>query len=384
MEFAVNQPVQGVLVRHDHAMHGQQMLADLLQQPELVWLGARLEVAHGKDAAGAYSALRIRPFALDALAPGFNTLHLHEKISSAGVPPGHAVAAEIYAALFMSPLLITWPSLAEMESAVRIRINIARAASATWLAFDTSDANRPHDYWRYDEDEGFLILPDASLTDALQAALHPPPGQPAFRFSCYRATEYVLLLAMALELRGCNPVLYAQLQAYWRCHQIKSARFHEVFLTETGSLEAPMPPMYYVPGDRVWFRNPDLPSSEVTGYEGSWVIYLGQGLFSNFWEPSAPYTFEAKCLEIYHWRDGLVGGGTPQAYIDEARVASEVARSGAQGQRRDAIVKKMRNYREPSGTYTEQGGCVDTSRECIRRVRPGSSDIHLPAPADGV
>lgn len=34
-------------------------------------------------------------------------------------------------------------------------------------------------------------------------------------------------------------------------------------------------------------------------------MYLGSGLFNNFWKREAPYTLTDKCLEIYHWRHGL-------------------------------------------------------------------------------
>jgi hypothetical protein len=46
-------------------------------------------------------------------------------------------------------------------------------------------------------------------------------------------------------------------------------------------MNEPLPPMYFVQGDRAWFRNLGDHSSDVTGHEGFWVLCLG-GLFTNF------------------------------------------------------------------------------------------------------
>src|SRR3546814_17994260 len=74
------------------------------------------------------------------------------------------------------------------------------------------------------------------------------------------------------------------LQRQWETRAIMSGQFHDVFLHEFGSMTEPLPPKYYIPGDRLWFRNPDEHSSNVEGYEGSWVFYVGDGLFTNFWK----------------------------------------------------------------------------------------------------
>ncbi|OIP14174.1 MAG: hypothetical protein AUK50_12085 [Comamonadaceae bacterium CG2_30_57_122] len=65
------------------------------------------------------------------------------------------------------------------------------------------------------------------------------------------------------------------MQTLWPQRPIRSAEFHKVFLREQGSMESPLPPRYYVPGDRTWFLNPDDASAEASGFEGSWVMYLG-------------------------------------------------------------------------------------------------------------
>jgi hypothetical protein len=46
---------------------------------------------------------------------------------------------------------------------------------------------------------------------------------------------------------------------------------------------------------------------------------------------------------------------------------------------RQRILAVMERYREPRGVYTEAGGCIDTTREFARWVRPGKTDLVLPA-----
>jgi hypothetical protein len=41
-------------------------------------------------------------------------------------------------------------------------------------------------------------------------------------------------------------------------------------LREHGTVESPLPARWFVPGDRVWFRNPDERSADAEGFEGSW------------------------------------------------------------------------------------------------------------------
>ena len=53
-------------------------------------------------------------------------------------------------------------------------------------------------------------------------------------------------------------------------------------MSHLGSAESPLPAKFYIPGDRVWFRNPDPLSADVTGYEGSFVFYLGNGPVKGF------------------------------------------------------------------------------------------------------
>jgi hypothetical protein len=208
-------------------------------------------------------------------------------------------------------------------------------------------------------------------------ATQPEVSGRQYSFSCYRATEYVILLGIAQELAACNPALLQLIQRQWESRAIQSGKFHDVFLREYGSMSEPLPPKYYVPGDRLWFRNPDEQSSDITGYEGSWVFYMGGGLFTNLWKNDKPYTLAAKCIEIYHWRSGVVRGAESNLQMDEAVVAERVRATMNDPVEIGRILDRMMRMRDPSGVYAD-GGCIDTTREYPRWVCPGTSDIILP------
>ena len=326
---------------------------------------------------------RARGYALSAeaahaLADDGDTLNLCRDLGLDTVADMAHLEREIVLALLAAPRTLRFASAAEFLAAVAIRRNIVVAARATQLAFGTAEANRPETHWTYDEDRGFTVLPGQSLIDALTLATQPEAGDGRlYAFSCYRATEYVMLLGMARELERVNPPLLAALQRQWETRAIQSGAFHDVFLVEYGSLEAPLPPRYYVPGDRVWFRNPDALSSDASGYEGSWVIYLGNGLFSNFWQRDRPYSLVSKCLEIYHWRHGTYVDAEGDLRMNEAIVDAKVAETAANPAALATVVARMSRLRDGRGIYAD-GGCIDFSREFARNVCPGTADIVLP------
>lgn len=284
---------------------------------------------------------------------------------------------EILLSMLAGPEAFDLPSYNELASAVRIRKNIVEAARKTVLAFDTEEAERPRDYWTYSEETGFSILPGKPLITALQAATQPSTSGKLYSFSCYRATEYVILLAIAQELQITNPKLHHQLQKQWENRAIKSGEFHDIFMREYGSMTVPLPPKYYVPGDRLWFRNPNELSANIMGYEGSWVFYLGNGLFSNFWKQDQPYTLTAKCLEIFHWRNATYQDEAGKFRINETIVEERAHTSMNNQLEIGQILQEMLNFREPQGVYIS-GGCIDTSREYPRYVCPETCDLILP------
>lgn len=107
-------------------------------------------------------------------------------------------------------------------------------------------------------------------------------------------------------------------------------------------------------------------------------MYLGGGLFNNFWKRDQPYTLTAKCLEIYHWRHGLYKDEQGEERMDEDKVAQLVNASMQNPDDVARIMAVMSRYREARGVYTAAGGCIDTTREFARWVCPGTADLVLP------
>jgi hypothetical protein len=295
------------------------------------------------------------------------SLHLHAK----------DLKQEILWAMLVSPHRFEFNDLEALSSAVRVRENIVLDARKTALAFKTNAAERPSEFWRYEEEAGFILQPHTPLIEALISATQPEATGKLYDFSCYRASEYVILLGLAQEARQHNPSLLAQLQQVNEKHAIRSGLFHEVFLHEYGSLEAPLPAGFYVPGDRVWFRNPDARSSDVTGYEGSWVIYVGSGLFSNFWKRDQPFTLQSKCIEIYHWRDGVQVNVAGDLWMDETIVDACVLETMQDPDKVQHVLRQMMRIRDPKDVYAE-GGCLDATRESPKQIFPTATELVLP------
>jgi len=370
-------PAGGILLRQAGARSLAQTRQDMLTRLGALDLAHCVQASEETGAAGGCVRFSIAEEQASAWAPGGDTLSLARRLQLDTEQRPADLTREIVLTLLMAPVPVEFPDLDELVSAVAIRSNIVRAARKTTLSFHTSQAERPEDCWTYKEDCGFVILPGVCLATALAKATQPDVSGTLYSFSCYRATEYVILLGIAEELVHCHPHLLQQLQALWTERPIMSGEFHEVFLREQGSMDAPLPPRYFVPGDRVWFRNPHEPSSEASGYEGSWVIYLGAGLFTNFWKYHQPYTLTDKCLEIFHWRNALYIDAQGHERIDEDRVEALVAASRLDAAETERILELMQRYRDPRGVY-QHGGCLDTTREFARWVHPGSTDLVLP------
>ena len=323
----------------------------------------------------------LRPEFQQTHMPGHNSLNLLTSLGttapSDNANEAWALEREIWVALLGSPQRFQFANLEALKSHVRVRRNMALAARLTALAFKTEAAERPEADWHYEEEPGFILKPGRPLISALIAATQPEATGKLYDFSCYRATEYVILLGIAQELQAHHPALLAELQQLNERHAVRSGQFHEVFLIEYGSMEAPLPARFYVPGDRLWFHNPDERSSDVTGYEGSWVMYMGGGLFSNFWKRDAPFTLESKAIEIFHWKDGAYTDAQGELQMDETVVERLVAQTQADPKARAHVLDRMLRMRDPKGVYA-QGGCIDTTREYPKNVSREHCDLVLP------
>lgn len=367
----------GVLIHGATAQAVAMAKANFLVQLETLGLAHYVQFMDGEDAGRLSISFLIREEFAQEWAPGSDTMQLCDMLDLNTEANPDDLEREILLAMLLSPVAFQFPSYDEFASAVRIRKNIVGTARKTTLAFDTNAAERPADCWSYSEDRGFTLLPGKPLITALQKATQPDGSGKLYSFSCYRATEYVILLGIAQEAMTCNPELLRRLQQQGETRAIMSGEFHEIFLREYGSMSNPLPLKYFVPGDRTWFRNPDAHSSDVTGYEGSWVMYLGGGLFTNFWNHAEPYTLTAKCLELFHWRNATYRDQAGELQMDEATVEQLVHASMQDPDEVERILGIMLRFREPQGVYIN-GGCIDTSREYPRWVCPGTSDILLP------
>ena len=360
-------PICGIHLSCRDSDSGSQRLLDYLNKLDL------RRFVHLADE-GNGVGVRITDDFAQRYTPQFDTTLLCQQLRLSTERDPDDLDREIVLALLASPLRFDYPSFDEFVSAVNIRRNIVRNARATALAFDTEHAERPEEFWNYELSSGFTLKPGKSLIEALQKTTQPERSGKLYSFSCYRATEYVILLSIAQELATCNPAVLAQLQRQWETRAIMSGQFHDVFLHEYGSMEDPLPPRYYVPGDRLWFRNPDEQSSNVEGYEGSWVFYLGDGFFTNFWKRDQPFTLRSKCVELFHWRNATYRTGDGKLLVDDDVVDARVAQSLQDPDEVDRIVSRMLRLRDPRGVYGD-GGCIDTTRECVRRVRPGTGEL---------
>jgi hypothetical protein len=354
----------------EEAEHTRQALHDALTAQ-----GLTDAVTWGTSATGLSVALSHDTFT--AWTPGFDTLGLCARLGLNTRARPADLQREIWITMLASPIVLDFPSVPELLSAVRVRQFMVDAARKTSMDFQTEEAKRPDDCWTYQDHTGFTVRPGCDLIDAVTRATQPEESGTLYSFSCYRATEYVILLGLAHEAKASNPDLLADLQAQWEERAVMSGRFHEVFLREYGTQDEPLPITSYIPGDRIWFRNPDDASSDVAGYEGSWVVYLGNGEFPNFWQHDKPFTLLSKCVEVFHWRDGLYRDAQGEPQINESVVEARVRQTLADPVASAAVLERMFRLRDPKGVYAE-GGCMDTTREAPRWIRPGTTDIVLP------
>lgn len=309
-------------------------------------------------------------------APLGDTSKLCQKLNLKTQTNSGDLEREILLAMLLCPVPFQFPNFDELTSSVRIRMNIVEAARKTSLAFATDEAERPAEFWTYDDERGFILRPGKSLITALQRATQPEESGKRYTFSCRRAAEYIVLLGVASEAIVCNKELFQNLHRQAETRAIKGSEFERVFLRQIGSLSNPLPLRFFVPGDRTWFRNPDKSSSEITGYEGSWTFYLGAGLFADFWRPNQIYSLTSKCLSIYHWRNSTYRDPNGELQIDEQRVENLVETMTGDSAATDQVLGEMLQLQEPMNTSS--GGCIEAHREYPRQICRGTSDLVLP------
>jgi len=296
------------------------------------------------------------------LCPDFDTANITTFLRTHQPQKDPALMSEIILAMALSPNVVYFGSEQELKSNLRMRCTVVKVASRTELNFDTSSITRPQAYWIYTKENGFLLRQGVSLADGLERALCPDVSGYTYAFSCQRASEYLILYAVVRELQKVNKTGLNDVEQQWRKRALTGDDFLFRFLGERGTRENPMPMRYYIPGDRIWFKNPDDHSSDIEGFEGSWVIYLGGGRFCNLWECRSPYTLEEKCLEIYYWSQCVEVSPAGVPWMNEAVVKERVQLALDDPAIKKPILQKMMVYRDPTGVYAD-GGCIDLSRD---------------------
>jgi hypothetical protein len=320
-----------------------------------------VDCSRSTDDEGCFLHLRANHRLL-ALCPDLDTAGLATILRSRQSAPNPVLMSEIILAMALSPQTILFKTTRELKSALRMRRNAVDIASRTELSFDTDAITRPQAYWIYTKENGFLLRQGVSLAEGLERALCPDVSGSTYAFSCQRASEYLMLYAVVRELSKVNQAGLHAVEEQWRKRALTGDDFLFRFLEERGNRENPMPMRYYIPGDRIWFKNPDDHSSDIEGYEGSWVIYLGSGLFCNLWDRQNPYTLEEKCLEIYYWSKSTAVNGNGMLYMNEDAVKEQVEEALRDPAISRSILEKMMVYRDPTGVYAD-GGCIDLSRD---------------------
>ena len=308
--------------------------------------------------------------------PECDTIQMGQDLSLDSEHSSRDCLIEALLSMAISPIAYTFPNHQELLSNLRMRQDIVTTAKRTELVFTVNAIDRPEKFWLHDKNMGPVLRKDSSLIDALEHALCPDLSGRRYGFSCQRASEYLMLTGLTKELQRSNEELLSRVEQQWREDPLKRDNFLHSFLFERGSVQRPFPERFYVPGSRIWFKNPDDYSSDVEGFEGSWVVYLGSGKFVNLWDKAKPYTLEAKCIEIYHWRDGAIRQDSGELVMNEEIVQEHVLKTLAAPEEYDRILKKIMRYRDPTGVYAD-GGCIDSTRDSLRWVHPQTTNIQI-------
>jgi hypothetical protein len=369
-------PVGGVRLTGKHGRQLQELHWQTQAYLKELGLLSLADVQRLDNALGPSLLFKLPPALQDHWTPGHDTSRLCTML---GLDTRHAddLTREIVLSMLASPEPLIFPGLPEWQAAISVRKHIVQSARATVIANSPGAPKHPLDHWCRDDQRDYALRPGRSLIAALQKTTQPAPGAHGYALSGSRATEYVILLSIATEAQRRHPQLYARLQRQTETRPLQTSEFRRMLMRQLGSSQAPVPALFYVPGDRVWFCNPHAPSAQVGGYEGAWCIYLGQGKFSDFRQSGQPLSLTERCLEIYHWRDGLWLDPDGQPHIDEDEVARRVRQTWDNPQGTQDVLSNMLQWHGVCGTQPE-GGCLDPAREFPRQLCPGTCDMVLP------
>ena len=214
-------------------------------------------------------------------------------------------------------------NLDALKDQIGIRQNlVAWTESIEWMWLDSKPARWNNRYWikgKYN--------PNFSLDIALEDIfIHPRK----YFFGCYTATK-ILIVSSALDyykrikhdpitykaitnklLNNGDPLGAIEPSVMWSFESDYQKTYpdphdHIDGIDSMGklvSLSQPVPSDNFIPGDWAYFANTDEVSSKKNGYEGANTIYLGRGLFSDYYnDNNHHFTFKEQIDEVYQWRN---------------------------------------------------------------------------------
>lgn len=203
-----------------------------------------------------------------------------------------------------------------LKDQVGVRQNIvAWTESAEWAWVDGRHARWNDKYW---------VAGNYKSKYPLQEALSNIFVQPdRYFFGCYTATKLLIAHAMLdyyqrikhdkttteflirRLLTDKDPLSTIEPGNMWSFE----ADYDAMTSSPVGKLihlTGPVPHDNFIPGDWVYFVNPDHVSARKNGYEGANAIYLGRGLFSDYYNDNHHrFTFREQLDEVYQWRHGV-------------------------------------------------------------------------------
>ncbi|MCE2781166.1 hypothetical protein [Limnohabitans sp.] len=113
----------------------------------LHWLGLQevTQMRSSAQNADHFIEVRLQQRYFDLWCPGFDTLQVRTLALDVDLSVDQTLENEVVLTMLAAPQVMTFKSVAQLESHIRVRVNIARASAKTSLAFNTEAAERPSD-----------------------------------------------------------------------------------------------------------------------------------------------------------------------------------------------------------------------------------------------
>ena len=227
---------------------------------------------------------------------------------------------------------------------------VAWSQKLDWSFPDGDPANWNPEYWHAgDPKKGIPLL--TAMTDIF---IHPEK----YAFGCFAASKIIMiqgaldyfervkgdteaaqLIIDRLQVDG-EPLLNVEPGRMWYFEN----GIDEAELKRPGKildLLTGVAPYNFVPGDWSYFLNTDPVSHQRLGYEGSNTIYLGSGIFDDFFnDNNHHYLYHEKITEVYQWKQGVFN--RVRDYDKLAPVSSELLDQLSQSPRNGGFVLRYR------------------------------------------